>query len=239
MDTSEGRRHEETFDTTTSAHSRWSDISVLVSLLICMSSSLSRPSPRLILVPSRPRAAPPRRAPFRAFVVAPPVVSLFAANREIRVARCRAAPVFPVRPNKSTTTVSARCVASPRRAVRPYKTRYYCNTGRLIESFSRRFLRRRALYACTHTDFKRPRRAFPPRTDYIPFFFLSYFIRFSPRSFFFLSVHDDPRDRRFSILPLTGIRNYAQRLPGFCASETISVWKNFFGSRKRAIDIRV
>lgn len=62
----------------------------------------------------------------------------------------RAAPVFPVRPNKSTTTVSAlyRCVASPGRAVRPYKTRYYCNTGRLIESFPRRFLRRRALYAC-------------------------------------------------------------------------------------------
>ncbi|KAL0131685.1 hypothetical protein PUN28_002910 [Cardiocondyla obscurior] len=55
--TSEGRETLQTFDTTTSAHSRWSDISVLVSLLICMSSSLSRSSPLLILVPVRPRAA--------------------------------------------------------------------------------------------------------------------------------------------------------------------------------------
>lgn len=63
----------ETFDTTTSAHSRWSDISVLVSLLICMSSSLSRPSPLLVLVLS---ALSRRRVdPF--FLSLPPPSSLY------------------------------------------------------------------------------------------------------------------------------------------------------------------
>lgn len=95
----------------------------------------------------------------------------------------RAVPVFPVRPNKSTTTVSA--VASPGRAVRPYKTRYYCNTGRLIESFPRRrFLRRRRRIICVRTVTSKGRDAPDlPRTDY-PFLLppFLYFSFFPPRS---------------------------------------------------------
>lgn len=94
----------------------------------------------------------------------------------------RVAPVFPVRPNKSTTTVSA--VASPGRAVRPYKTRYYCNTGRLIESFPRRpaFCGAVALYASARQLQKAatPRTCAPNGLSFFPLFLPSFFLFFSP-----------------------------------------------------------
>lgn len=105
-----------------------------------MSSSLSRPPPLLILVPVRPprRVARVRHPLSLSLSPSHPVVALSVANHEIRVARCRAAPrrcFLSDQINPRLLCPRYRCVASPGRAVRPYKTRYYCNTGRLIESF--------------------------------------------------------------------------------------------------------
>lgn len=195
-----GRGTRETFDTTTSAHSRWSDISVLVSLLICMSSSLSRPSPLLILVSVRPHAASHRvRHPLSIYLsLSPslPVVVLFVANHEIRVARCRAAPrrcFLSDQINPRLLCPRYRCVASPGRAVRPYKTRYYCNTERLIESFPDAFCGA-VHYMRAHANFKRPRRPFLSRTDYSFFFFSPSF--FSSIFFTHLSITLSSRFRR-------------------------------------------
>lgn len=82
-------------------------------------------------------------------------------------------------------------------AVRPYKTRYYCNTGRLIESFPDAFCGA-VHYMRAHANFKRPRRPFLSRTDYS--FFLS-----SPlfTSIFFtrLSIALSSRFRRRATIP--------------------------------------
>lgn len=155
-----------------------------------MSSSLSRPSPLLILVSVRPHASAilPLSVSlllFPSLSRSPslPVVALFVANHEIRVARCRAAPrrcFLSDQINPRLLCPRYRCVASPGRAVRPYKTRYYCNTGRLIESFPDAFCGA-VHYMRAHANFKRPRRPFLSRTDYsflfapLPLFFTSIF----------------------------------------------------------------
>lgn len=109
-------------------------------------------------------------------------------------------------------------VASPGRAVRPYKTRYYCNTGRLIESFPRRrFLRRRCIICVCARQLQKvatprtcPERIIPLFSPFFPF---PYFfppsvarlsrVRFSPAS---AATSPDPR---FSTPPIA-TRDYTE-----------------------------
>lgn len=153
-----------------------------------MSSSLSRPSPLLILVSIRPHiASRPSSSTFLSLFLSPslPVVALFVANHEIRVARCRAAPrrcFLSDQINPRLLCPRYRCVASPGRAVRPYKTRYYCNTERLIESFPDAFCGA-VHYMRAHANFKRPRRdaRFCPEWIILFFFFLFFLFIFFTR----------------------------------------------------------